>query len=369
MANPPVRLKVLLREKHWQTHKTFCAEYDKAAKAIDPQLTGTWPSRAQLHRWLSGELKGLPYPDHCRVLEKMLPGWTAEQLFERCPPEESSQPLSSPHDPIAPDVAELLATIEDRIDTPQTGEVSWGAHSRTIPAAKERLRAGPASYAAAPSDRAQDVGRRLLELQQAKRFNDAEITELAGLSGHVIELAKRIDLEIGPEGEARIEYRFDMLNLGDKPQARVAREVWFEHTTGPLVIKPTPDIDRRIGIQRIHDTANLAKFAFQISPPLQPGEWARVGYICEGGKFEVNHYWRESMPRYCRQYEINIRQRDIDLGGCTATEEHPDGSENSATDSLVWDIEGNDAVMSLTRDYLRPNQAVTLRWEVIREPA
>lgn len=75
------------------------------------------------------------------------------------------------------------------------------------------------------------------------------------------------------------------------------------------------------------------------------------------------------MPRYCRRYEINVRQRHVDLGGCTASEEHPDGSENSATDSLVWDIDGQDAVMSLTRDHLRPNQFVTLRWEPIREPA
>ncbi|WP_433227820.1 hypothetical protein [Actinomadura formosensis] len=75
------------------------------------------------------------------------------------------------------------------------------------------------------------------------------------------------------------------------------------------------------------------------------------------------------MPRYCRRYEINVRQRHVDLAGCTASEEHPDGSENSATDSLVWDIDGQDAVMSLTRDHLRPNQFVTLRWEPIREPA
>jgi hypothetical protein len=31
------------------------------------------------------------------------------------------RPLSSPNDPIAPDVADLLATIEHRIGTPQFG--------------------------------------------------------------------------------------------------------------------------------------------------------------------------------------------------------------------------------------------------------
>ncbi|MEU8123340.1 hypothetical protein AB0C21_31895 [Spirillospora sp. NPDC049024] len=64
-----------------------------------------------------------------------------------------------------------------------------------------------------------------------------------------------------------------------------------------------------------------------------------------------------------------LRQRDVGSAGCTATEEHLDGSENSATDSLVWDLGGKGTVMSLTCDHLRPNQAVTLRWEPIREPA
>lgn len=40
------------------------------------------PSRAQYHRWLSGQLKGgIPYPDACRVLETMFPPWKAEDLF------------------------------------------------------------------------------------------------------------------------------------------------------------------------------------------------------------------------------------------------------------------------------------------------
>src|SRR5215213_4268224 len=72
MLEPHVRLKDVLRSRHWQVYRTFCREYDNAAKVIDSDLVGTWPSRAQLHRWLKGDLKGLPYPDHCRVLERML---------------------------------------------------------------------------------------------------------------------------------------------------------------------------------------------------------------------------------------------------------------------------------------------------------
>ncbi|MBG0820579.1 hypothetical protein HS048_07510 [Planomonospora sp. ID91781] len=81
MADQPILLRVLLHQHHWQTYSTFCREYDKAARRIDPSLEGKWPSRTQLHRWLSGDLKGLPYSDHCRVLEAMFPGKTAAQLF------------------------------------------------------------------------------------------------------------------------------------------------------------------------------------------------------------------------------------------------------------------------------------------------
>ncbi len=87
MPERPLLLKLLLRERHWQNYATFCAEYDKAAARIDPDLAGSFPSRAQLHRWLTGSLRGLPYPDHCRVLEEMFPGWTAEQLFQPASPE------------------------------------------------------------------------------------------------------------------------------------------------------------------------------------------------------------------------------------------------------------------------------------------
>lgn len=87
MSERPILLKVLLRRRHWQRYGTFCAEYDKAARRVDDRLVGTWPSRAQLHRWLSGHLRGLPYPDHCRVLEQIFPGHTAEALFSPCPDE------------------------------------------------------------------------------------------------------------------------------------------------------------------------------------------------------------------------------------------------------------------------------------------
>jgi len=87
LPNQPVLLKVLIGQRHWQNYGTFSAEYDKAAGQLDSNLARTHPSRAQLHRWTNGALKGLPYPDHCRVLEVMFPGYTAEQLFSPSTPE------------------------------------------------------------------------------------------------------------------------------------------------------------------------------------------------------------------------------------------------------------------------------------------
>ncbi len=87
MPQQPVTLKVLLGQRHWRDYGTFCAEYSKAAARCDPGRAGYPPSRAQLHRWLTGALAGLPQAAHCRVLEEMLPGWTAEQLFSPATPD------------------------------------------------------------------------------------------------------------------------------------------------------------------------------------------------------------------------------------------------------------------------------------------
>jgi hypothetical protein len=86
MPQAPILLKALLRQNRWQQYAVFCAQYDQAARRIDHDLAGGFPGRAQLHRWLTGSVRSLPYPDRCRVLEETFPGWTAEQLFAPCPP-------------------------------------------------------------------------------------------------------------------------------------------------------------------------------------------------------------------------------------------------------------------------------------------
>lgn len=82
MNSKPIALKVLLQQRHLQGHRAFCREYDKVAAQLDKALAGSWPSKAQFYRWISGEILGLPYADHCRILEHMFPGWTAARLFD-----------------------------------------------------------------------------------------------------------------------------------------------------------------------------------------------------------------------------------------------------------------------------------------------
>jgi hypothetical protein len=69
VAAKPIVLKMLLQQRHLQTHSAFRREYDRVAARVDPALKGGWPSKAQFYRWLSGDLIGLPYADHCRILE------------------------------------------------------------------------------------------------------------------------------------------------------------------------------------------------------------------------------------------------------------------------------------------------------------
>lgn len=368
MASSPVRLKALLQERRWQTYRTFQREYDKAARSVDPVLVRSWPSRAQLGRWLSGELKGLPYPDHCRVLEKMFPGWTAEQLFEECSstaPLELQKPSLTA---VSSDPGSLIHVIEEHLARPPTEDMDWGPAERVSPVVKGSLLAAiHAPGTERVSDDARQLARRILDLQQSRRLSEKETRQLAGLAGHVVELSQTLEIGINTAGDAHLEYLFDLLNMSGTPLTRVTRELWFEVTKAPLTIVPVRDCERRVAIQRIHDTSNLAKFAYQLSPPLRQGESARVGYTCDGGRFGDRHYWRQAIHRYTRQHTLRVRQQNVQLVTCTATEEYPDGSESSANDSLTWDYEDNDIVLTLARDYLRPGQAVTLRWEVTRE--
>lgn len=133
MAAKPIVLKVLLQQRHLQTHSAFRREYDRVAEQLDKSLKAGWPSKAQFYRWLSGELVGLPHVDHCRVLEGMFPGWTVAQLFEEADgaigfvPEPSAAPDAEPARPQPEATGQtestpgpVVAFYQHRADTPKS---------------------------------------------------------------------------------------------------------------------------------------------------------------------------------------------------------------------------------------------------------
>jgi hypothetical protein len=127
-AAKQVVLKVLLRQRHLQSYSSFIREYNRVAERVDKTIKGHGPSKAQYYRWLSGELIGLPYTDHCLILEAMFPDWKVEQLFEfhtgdteiAPEPPESATHITSPS-AAAPSATpnEMVALYSHRADTPK----------------------------------------------------------------------------------------------------------------------------------------------------------------------------------------------------------------------------------------------------------
>lgn len=127
MIEPGTTLKALLKQRHLQEHRAFQRAYDKAARSIDPSMVGNAPSKATFYRWLSGDIAQLPYPKHCQVLEAMLPGWSAKELFQPWnsdePPSKDTNPSNSKESTRARDsitnseqMADLNAVFTSRAD-------------------------------------------------------------------------------------------------------------------------------------------------------------------------------------------------------------------------------------------------------------
>lgn len=232
--------------------------------------------------------------------------------------------------------------------------------------APDQLEALPANGSEAPHSPDPDLE---VPVGLAPPVDEAERAwqQLARQANASIELGLQISFDIAEDGHATLTGRYELLNLSARPVARLARELWFEHTDGPLRITPLHKDGHRVAVQRVHDTEHLAKFACLVSPAIQPGESAVVGYTCEGGSFVSDHYWQQTASRYIRQLSIRLRHRGArQLVSCTAVEEHPDGAQNSATEALAWDEQDGDVVLTLQRKLLLPNQIITLRWDVDR---
>jgi len=312
----------------------------------------------------------------------MFPGWKVDQLFQIhqdgldfVPEPGKPQKVVAATQPTQPaqqqntSPADVLRSIERGLETPANGHAGWGSltqsHTVSRPSITFPIAVASAGIEAEPL--AQRIARSLQALSKRLRLSNTELTGLANLAGHVVELDLTCSIDIDAAGWSTVTYSHELLNLTNRSIKRLTRELWFETTDGPLTIEPSPSNDRKVAIQRTHDMNNLSKFACHISPAIDPGEAVTISYFCRGGQFLHDHYWRQAVPRYTRHLTLNLRHRGVDmLLNCTAIEEQADGSEVSATEDLICADDSGDAVITLTRNYLQPSQAVTLRWEISR---
>ncbi|MGH3887248.1 MAG: hypothetical protein ACRDSZ_11900, partial [Pseudonocardiaceae bacterium] len=125
-------LKILLWQRHLQTYRAFRQAYDDVARRVNSTLVGTYPAERQYYRWVSGDMMGLPYPDHCSVLEAMFPGHTAQQLFEPYEPADDELAAAKHHQqeqqmvtlstPAEPDIASAVPLVSSSSSADEMGQ-------------------------------------------------------------------------------------------------------------------------------------------------------------------------------------------------------------------------------------------------------
>jgi transcriptional regulator with XRE-family HTH domain len=194
-------------------------------------------------------------------------------------------------------------------------------------------------------------------------------------AGEVIDRRLSLDIEVAPDGSVTLNYRQELVNNSAVPFTRLTRELWFEHTSGPLVIEALPLVEddenaRNLIIKKIHQSKLNATYACQIFPAVQPGESATIAYTCTGGRFVDEFYWRQSVLVPTDELRIRLVHHGIrQLTDCSGTEDRADGAQLSVADSITWNRTDDAVVVELTRRDLEINQAVTLRWDFARADA
>ncbi|MFD3422399.1 hypothetical protein [Streptomyces decoyicus] len=79
------RFRQLVEERHWTVFAAFSIHFQRAAREVaridgDPRLAAVTVSSRSFDRWMAGQLKRVPWPSTCRVLEHLL-GEPAVALF------------------------------------------------------------------------------------------------------------------------------------------------------------------------------------------------------------------------------------------------------------------------------------------------
>lgn len=100
-------LKALVSERHW-SYNAFASRFKNTAREIakaesEPRMGSLEVAKRTFMNWTSGNVKGLPSADACRVLEHMF-GYQVEALFGPA----SKRPAA----PVAPEPATAPAPVQ-----------------------------------------------------------------------------------------------------------------------------------------------------------------------------------------------------------------------------------------------------------------
>lgn len=120
-----------LRQRHLTVYEAFVAQFQRAARELanrqgDARLGSLTVSARQFDRWVGGELRGLPHPGACRVLEYMF-GCSADELFaELISQDEAVRP--------APVVASTTMTAPPAVHDDEDSVVEIVARTRQLTA-------------------------------------------------------------------------------------------------------------------------------------------------------------------------------------------------------------------------------------------
>ncbi|MGC5004830.1 DNA-binding protein [Streptomyces sp. DT203] len=162
VVKPRTLLKVLIDQRQW-TWAIFELEFAKAAdKVIGRGAQNPTVGETQYRRWTSGQLKGLPSPDACRVLQEMF-HVEASRLF--APPPESTDP-DVPTFELEAEIAMTAREAQDDAGAAAASSVS----DLTVDQLRDDLHALARSYS---NQSARDVWHRAKELrEQAENDRD-----------------------------------------------------------------------------------------------------------------------------------------------------------------------------------------------------
>ena len=183
------------------------------------------------------------------------------------------------------------------------------------------------------------------------------------LAGKVIDAHTEAWVDIDEQGHTVVRYLYDAVNLTDRPISRVPRTIWFKYTHAEISVEPVQVGDHEVHIEMQVESTPQKKFAYRISPAIEPGGRARFGSEIRGGVFVDEFFWRHQALRTTKLMTIDVVHRSQTMKRLSATVERTDGSEVLATDEVEWRHDGPDLRLRLQRTGLEPPEVVTLRWE------